>query len=69
MGTGAIAASAKGPALTGSGAQLVAQIKQIFRYTYILATEIRGRMLAGGHDEEMEALLRSARALLGEPRK
>ena len=65
----AIAATADGPALSGSSAQLVAQIEQIFRYTHILATEMRGRMLTEGRDAEMEELIRSARALQGELRK
>ncbi|MCE2474311.1 MAG: hypothetical protein J4F47_01835 [Alphaproteobacteria bacterium] len=65
----AIAATADGPALTGSSAQLVAQIEQIFRYTHILATEMRGRMLTEGRDAEMEELIRSARTLQGKLRK
>ena len=35
----------------------------MFRYVHILATEMRGRMLAEGRDEELEELIRSARAL------
>ena len=65
----AIAATADGPALSGSSAQLVAQIEQILRYTHILATEMRGRMLTEGRGEEMEELIRSARALQDELRK
>lgn len=59
----AIAAAAEGPALTGSGSYLVAQIDQIFRYMHILATELRNRMHAAGRTEEMEELIRSAREL------
>lgn len=59
----AIAAAAEGPVSTGSGSHLVAQIDPIFRYMHILATELRNRMLAEGRDEEMEDLVRSARAL------
>ena len=59
----AIAAAAEGPASTGSGSHLVAQIDQIFRYMHILATELRNRMLAEGRNEEMEELIRSARRL------
>ena len=65
----AIAATADGPALAGSSDQLVAQIEQIFRYTHILATEMRGRMLTEGRDAELEELIRSAYALQGELRK
>lgn len=65
----AIAATADGLALSGSSAQLVAQIEQILRYTHILATEMRGRMLTEGRDAELEELIRSAHALQGELRK
>ena len=65
----AIAATADGPALTGSSDQLVAQIERSFRYTHILTTEMRGRMLTEGRDAEMEELIRSARDLQGKLRK
>ena len=65
----ALAAAAEGPALTNSGAQLVAQIEQIFRYVHILATELRDRMLAEGRDKELEELICSARALQDDLRK
>ena len=65
----ALSATAEGPALTNSGAQLVAQIEQIFRYVHVLATELRNRMLAEGRDEELEELIRSARALQDDLRK
>lgn len=66
---GAITAAAERPAPSGSGAHLVAQIEQIFRYTYILATAMRARMLEEGRKEELEELIRSARELQGELRK
>ena len=66
---GAIAAAADGLLLTGSDAPLAAQIERIFRYTHILATEMRGRMLMDGRDEELEELIRSARELQGELRE
>ena len=62
-------AAAEGPALTNSGAQLVAQIEQIFRYVHILATELRDRMLADGRDKELDELICSARALQDDLRK
>ena len=40
-------------------------IERTFRYTYMLATKMRDDMMAEGHGEEMEKLIRSARETQG----
>ena len=65
----AIAAVGDRPALGGSQNELTAQIEQIFRYVHIIATAMRNDMLKNGRGEELEKLVRSARALQGELRK
>ena len=65
----AIAAVGDRPALGGSQNELTAQIEQIFRYVHIIATAMRNDMLKNGRGEELEKLVRSARALQGELKK
>ena len=38
-------------------------IERTFRYSYMIATKMRDEMRAAGRDEELEALVRAARAL------
>lgn len=64
-----IAAVGDRPALGGSRDELTAQIEQIFRYVHIIATAMRNDMLKSGRGEELEELVRSARALQGELKK
>ena len=62
----AIAAVGDRPAVGGSEGELTAQIDRIFRYVHIMATAMRNDMLRNGRGEELEELVRSARALQGE---
>ena len=61
--TAAIAAVGAGPAVAGSDDRLARQVGRIFRYTHILATALRIEMIGNGRGEELEELVRSARAL------
>ena len=44
-------------------ADLVALIKRIFRYTYMLATKMRDDMIESGHRKELDELINEARGL------
>lgn len=61
--TAAIAAVGAGPAVAGADDRLARQVGRIFRYTHILATALRNEMIGNGRGEELEELVRSARAL------
>ena len=60
------AAMEAGPAATGAAHRLAPLIERTFRYSYMVATKMREDMSAAGRDEEMEALVRTARALQDE---
>ncbi|MDE0658015.1 MAG: hypothetical protein OXI79_00030 [Gammaproteobacteria bacterium] len=64
--TATLAAVGTGPAVAGSDRGLARQVERIFRYTHILATALRNEMIGNGRGEELEELVRSARALLAE---
>ena len=61
--TAAIAAVGAGPAVAGADDRLARQVDRIFRYTHILATALRNEMIGNGRGDELEELVRSARAL------
>ena len=46
-----------------AGARLAPLIERTFRFAYIVATKMRDEMRAAGHGEELEVLIREARAL------
>ena len=53
----------------GSGGRvgrLAPLIERTFRYAYMIATNMRGEMLEAGRGEELDALVRTARALQDE---
>ncbi len=54
------------PAAPGAVERLAPLIERTFRYSYMVATKMRDDMLAEGRDEEMEALVKTARALQDE---
>ena len=60
------AAVEAGPATPGAADRLAPLIERTFRYSYMIATKMRDDMAAEGRDEEMEALVRTARALQDE---
>ena len=60
------AATEDGPAATGAAERLAPLIERTFRYSYMVATRMRDDMMAEGRDEELEALVRTARALQDE---
>lgn len=64
-----LAALGEEPAVTDSGGRLARQIEQMFRYTHIIATALRDEMLKNGRGDELEELIRSARALQDELNK
>ncbi|MCY3597764.1 MAG: hypothetical protein OXG71_10080 [Rhodospirillales bacterium] len=66
--TAAIAAVGAGPAVAGADDWQARQVGRIFRYTHILATALRNEMIGNGRGEELEELVRSARALHDELR-
>ena len=55
-----------GPAATGAADRLAPLIERTFRYSYMMATKMRDDMAAAGRSDEMEALVRTARALQDE---
>ena len=55
-----------GPATGGAADRLAPLIERAFRYSYMLATRMRDDMVAEGRDDEVEALVRAARALQDE---
>ena len=55
-----------GPGAAGAADRLAPLIERTFRYSYMLATRMRDDMLAEGRDDEVEALVRAARALQDE---
>ena len=57
------AAMEDGPAASAAADRLAPLIERTFRYSYMVATRMRDDMLADGRDDEMEALVRTARAL------
>ena len=59
----ALAAMEDGPSAAGRLAPL---IERTFRYCHVIATKMRGDMLAAGQDEQMDDLIRTARALQDE---
>ena len=48
------------------GGRLAPLIERTFRYTYMLATKMRGEMRDGGRDEELEGLIGAARGMQDE---
>ena len=55
-----------GSSRAGAADRLAPLIERTFRYSYMLATRMRDDMAAAGRDDEMEALVRAARALQDE---
>ena len=68
VGSSSTAVTAVGaePAVAGTDRGPARQIERIFRYTHILARAFRNEMIGNGRGEEVEELIRSARALLAE---
>lgn len=60
------AAVEAGPGAIGAADRLAPLIERTFRYSYMIATRMRDDMAAEGRDHEMEALVRTARALQDE---
>ncbi len=60
------AAMEGGAAASGAADRLAPLVERTFRYSYMVATKMRDDMLAQGRDEEIEALVRAARALQDE---
>ena len=57
---------ARDPAAAGSAAipaDLVPLIERTFRYTYMLATRMRGDMIDDGHGDKLDDLVKEARSL------
>lgn len=59
-------AAEAGPEATGAADRLAPLIERTFRYRYMMATRMRDEMHAEGRDDEVEALVRAARALQDE---
>ena len=62
----ALAAMEEAPAAPGSCDRLVPLIERTFRYAHVLASAMRGRMLAAGREKELDELVVAARALQDE---
>ena len=62
----ALAAVGDGPPAPGAADRLAPLIERTFRYGHVMATRMRGDMLAAGQGETLEALVRDARALQDE---
>lgn len=60
------AAMEGGAAAPGAADRLAPLVERTFRYAYMVATKMRDDMRAEGRDDEMEALVRTARALQDE---
>ena len=59
----ALAALQEGAAGAAPGDRLAPLIERTFRYTHVLVTAMRGRMIDAGRGAELEALVRGARGL------
>ncbi len=62
----ALAAMEEAPAAPDSCDRLAPLIERTFRYAHVLASAMRGRMLDGGREKELEELVAAARALQDE---
>lgn len=62
----ALAAVERGQSTDGAADRLAPLIERTFRSSYMIATKMRDDMVAAGRDEEMEALVRAARAVQDE---
>ena len=60
------AAMEGGAADPGAADRLAPLVERTFRYSYMIATKMRDDLRAEGRDDELEALVRTARALQDE---
>ena len=61
-----LAAMEDGFSAAAPGRRLAPLIERTFRYAYMIATKMRDDMRGAGQDQELEALIRSARELQDE---
>ena len=62
----ALAAIEGGAGVGDAEGRLAPLIERTFRYAYMMATKMRDEMLEAGRDEEIQVLIREARALQNE---